>query len=216
MDGREKWFPCEEGDWVVLDNGLWAEVILQSPEAVHLREEGGAVSHFTTSAFLDQNPKNVSHTFRATVEFGIDYAHQSDAPDTIPGIMQTYVDRRLREMFGDDNIIATHVNLFRAGASSLDYEIEADVGPGMGHAYETVEHALTRFAVECCSKKQLDHPVCPIDRSQGLRNRHSPDLDPFIAGNRPDDKSIQVFGSNADMPDFGSLSELSLQPDLHT
>lgn len=158
MDGREKWFPCEEGDWVVLDNGLWAEVILQSPEAVHLREEGGAVTHLTTTAFLDQNPKNVSHTFRATVEFGVDYTHQSDAPETIPRTMQTYVDRRLREIFGEENIIATHVNLFRAGDSSLDYEIEADVGPGMGHAYETIEHAMIRFAVECCSQNNWTIP----------------------------------------------------------
>ena len=57
MDENEKWFPTQEGDWIVLDNGLWAEVILQSPEAVHLREEGGAVSHMTVDAFLGQNPE---------------------------------------------------------------------------------------------------------------------------------------------------------------
>ncbi|MEP3275827.1 MAG: hypothetical protein ABJN26_19345 [Stappiaceae bacterium] len=152
MDGREKWFPCVEGDWVVLDNGLWAEVILQSPEAVHLREEGGAVTHLTTTAFLGENPKNVSHTFRATIEFGIDYSHQSEAADKIPKIMQDYIDCRIREMFGTENILGTYVNLFRAGASSLDFEIEADVGPNMGYAFETIEHVLARVAVECCTK----------------------------------------------------------------
>lgn len=152
MDGNEKWFPSEEGDWVVLENGLWAEVILQSPEAVHLREEGGAVSHFTTPAFLDQNPKNLSGRYRSTIEFGIDYAHQADAADAIPQEMQAYIDRELRAKFGDKSILATYVTLFRAGASSLDFEIEADVGPGMGHVYETVEHALARFAIECCTQ----------------------------------------------------------------
>ena len=94
MNAREKWFPSEEGDWVVLDNGLWAEVILQSPEAVHLREEGGAVTHFTTQTFLEQNPKNVSSGFRSTIEFGIDYAHQSIAADEVPGIMREHVGSR--------------------------------------------------------------------------------------------------------------------------
>ncbi|MBG6162468.1 hypothetical protein IWQ54_002124 [Labrenzia sp. EL_195] len=152
MDGNEKWFPSEEGDWVLLDNGLWAEVILQSPEAVHLREEGGAVSHFTTPAYLDQNPKNLSDRYRATIEFGIDYAHQADAATQIPERMQAYIDGALRAKFGEKGILSTYVTLFRAGASSLDFEIEADVGPGMGHVYETVEHALARFAIECCTQ----------------------------------------------------------------
>jgi len=152
MDSREHWFPSEEGDWVVLENGLWAEVVLQSPETVQLREEGGAISHFTTTAYLEQNPKNVSTPYRATIEFGLDYAHQSDAADTIPSIMKAYVDKKLRARFGSENIVATYVALFRAGDSSLDYEIEADIGAGMGHLFESVEHALSRFAVECCSE----------------------------------------------------------------
>ncbi|MCV0425627.1 MAG: hypothetical protein K5905_09140, partial [Roseibium sp.] len=158
MDGREKWFPTEEGDWVLLDNGLWAEVVLQSPEAVHLREEGGAVSHFTTPAFLEQNPKNLSHTFRVTIEFGVDYAHQADAPGEIPKIMQSFVDRKIRSIFGSENILTTFVTLFRAGESSLDFEIEVDVGPGMGHVYETIEHALARLAVECCTENGWNIP----------------------------------------------------------
>ena len=152
VDDREKWFPCKEGDWVVLDNGLWAEVELQSPEWVHLREEGGAISYFTTQTFLDQNPKNVSTGYRATVEFGIDYAHQPDAAAKIPNIMQDYVDRRIRETFNSDKVFATYVTLFRAGPSSLDYEIEVDVSSGMGHVYETIEHSIARFAIECCTE----------------------------------------------------------------
>lgn len=158
MDDREKWFPCEEGDWVVLEGGLWAEVVLQSPEAVHLREEGGAVSHFPTTAFLNANPKNVSHPFRATVEFGIDYSHQSDAADHIPQTMKHFIERRARETFGSELVLATYVTLFRAGESSLDYEIEIDVCAGMGHVYETIHHSMIRFAVECCSENCWNIP----------------------------------------------------------
>jgi len=169
MDGREKWFPSDEGDWVVLDNGLWAEVILQSPESVHLREEGGAVTHFTTPAYLDQNPKNVSHAFRATVEFGLDYAHQSDAAETIPSILQAYVDERIRDTFGSDKVLGTYVTLFRAGESSLDFEIEVDVGRGMGHIYETIHHKLIRLAVECCTENgwTIPFPQLTVHRTGG-------------------------------------------------
>ncbi|MEM8647633.1 MAG: hypothetical protein AAGF86_14970 [Pseudomonadota bacterium] len=153
MDEREKWFPCEEGDWVVLDSGLWAEVILQSPEAVHLREEGGAVSHFTTQAFLEQNPKNVSEGYRSTIEFGIDYSHQAAAASgEISRIMRDHVDREIRSLVDSDKLLATIVTLFRAGSSSLDYEIEVDVAPGTGHLYDPIAHAMARIAVECCTE----------------------------------------------------------------
>ena len=158
MNEREKWFPSEEGDWVVLDNGLWAEVILQSPESVHLREEGGAVTHFTTQTFLEQNPKNVSSGFRSTIEFGIDYAHQSIAADEVPGIMREHVDREIRKIVDPDKLLGIYVTLFRAGSSSLDYEIEVDVAPGTGHLYEPIEHALARIAVECCSENRWTIP----------------------------------------------------------
>ncbi len=153
MDEKEKWFPCEEGDWVVLDNGFWAEVILQSPEAVHLREEGGAVSHFTTQAFLEQNPKNVSQGYRSTIEFGIDYSHQAAAASgEVAKIMRDHVDREIRSLVASDKLLATFVTLFQAGSSSLDYEIEVDVAPGTGHLYDPIAHAMARIAVECCTE----------------------------------------------------------------
>ena len=158
MDESEKWFPTDEGDWVVLDNGLWAEVILQSPEAVHLREEGGAITHFTTQMFLEQNPKNVSSGFRSTIEFGIDYAHQSIASDEVPDIMRKHIDREIRKIVDPDKLLGIYVALFRAGSSSLDYEIEVDVAEGAGHLYEPVEHALARIAVECCSENRWTIP----------------------------------------------------------
>ncbi len=153
MDVNEKWFPCEEGDWVVLDSGLWAEVVLQSPESVHVREEGGAVSHFKTQAFLEQNPKNVSNGYRSTIEFGLDYSHQAQAASgEIARVMRDYVEQEIRSLVPSDKLLATFVTLFQAGSSSLDYEIEVDVAPGTGHLYDPIAHAMARIAVECCEK----------------------------------------------------------------
>ena len=158
VDDKEKWFPSEEGDWVVLDNGLWAEVVLQSPEAVHLREEGGAIFYYTVQSFLDQNPKNVSTDYRVTIEFGIDYSHQAIATDEIPKILRAYIKDEICKMVEPEKVLGVFVTLFRAGESSLDYEIEVDVGEGMGHLYEPIEFALTRFAVECCTKNNWTIP----------------------------------------------------------
>ena len=152
IDENEEWFPTREGDWVVLENGFWAEVILQSPEVVHLREEGGAITYIPVERFIEQNPKNLSSGYRVTVEFGIDYSHQNDAADRIPALLKDYVELRLMDLVDIDRTHGVFVTLFRAGASSLDYEIEVDVGPNLGHLYEPIGHALARYAVECCTK----------------------------------------------------------------
>ncbi len=167
VDDKEKWFPSEEGDWVVLDSGLWAEVVLQSPEAVQLREEGGAISYYTVQSFLDQNPKNVSTNYRVTIEFGIDYSHQAIAADEIPKILREYIECEICKMIEPEKVRGVYVTLFRAGASSLDYEIEVDVGEGMGHLYETIEHGLARFAVQCCTKNNwtIPFPQLTLHRS---------------------------------------------------
>jgi hypothetical protein len=148
---NEEWFPTDQGDWVVLANGLWAEVVLQSPEAVHLREEGGAISYYPVQSFIEQNPRNLSSGYRVTVEFGIDYSHQKEASTEIPNKLKKYIKSKITNVVNSQDIIELYVTLFRAGASSLDFEIELDVGPNMGHLYEPIKHSLSRYAVECCS-----------------------------------------------------------------
>ena len=81
--------------------------------------------------------------------------------------MQKYVDSELRKMFDSEKLLGTFVTLFRAGSSSLDYEIEVDVAPGMGHHHETIEHALARLAVECCTENgwTIPFPQLTVHRS---------------------------------------------------
>lgn len=158
VDNNEEWFPSEEGDWVVLENGLWAEVVLQSPEAVHLREEGGATFYYPVQSFLEQNPKNLADGYRVTVEFGIDYSHQEIATKEIPVALKADLENKLADLVDKEHLRGVYVTLFRAGESSLDYEIEADIGPNCGHLYEPIEHAIARFAVECCTQNKWNIP----------------------------------------------------------
>jgi len=66
-------------------------------------------------------------------------------------------------------VLGTYVTLFRAGESSLDFEIEVDVGRGMGHIYETIHHKLIRLAVECCTENgwTIPFPQLTVHRTGG-------------------------------------------------
>lgn len=154
----EVWFPADEGDVVMLEDERWGRVTFQSPEAVRLEEEGGAVTTFETAAFIGLNPKNLSRGFRTEFRFGVDYAHQAIATTEIPRILKAEITAALAARYGAENIRATEVEFCEAGDSSLNYDIEADMTGNMAWQVDEIKHALVRYAVECCTRHGWNIP----------------------------------------------------------
>lgn len=150
----EPWFPCREGDWVVLSDGHRGEVIMQSPEMVQIRLLGGATVSYTTETFLGQNPTNLSNNFRVEIEFGIDYQHQAIATSVVPETFQEVLKKGLGELLGGDDLLGVKVEFKQAGSSSLDFEIEADIAGRAARRYEDVEHAMSRILVDACNDQK--------------------------------------------------------------
>ena len=148
---KEDWFPCCEGEWVKLSDGVSGQVLMQSPELVQLEQFGGAIVTYTTGNFLDLNPINLSRDFRAEVEFGVDYRHQDIATTTIPDTLKSFVTEGLLKLIDRSDLRSVNVDFLRAGASSLDYEVEADVSGRAAHLHEDIERALARLLVEACN-----------------------------------------------------------------
>ncbi|MEM7253511.1 MAG: hypothetical protein AAF493_19015, partial [Pseudomonadota bacterium] len=150
---REPWFPCRQGDWVSLDDGRLGRVVVQTPDTVQLVELGGARLNFTTRNFLDANPRNLSHNFRVEVRFGIDYAHQSIATTEVPDAMKRSIHEGLLEILEPDELLNVEVDFLEAAASSLDYEVEADVAGRAAAKHEDVERAMVRILVDTCNDR---------------------------------------------------------------
>ena len=158
MDVDEVWFPCNEGDWVILENAVWGKVVFQSPELVQLEEEGGATITYLVGNFLALNPKNLSNDYRVEIVFGIDYQHQDIATSTVIEQLRTDVAKGLELLVDPDEIINLEVEFREAGASSLDYEIEADIRGSSAHLHDEIKHALARLAVESCTRHGWNIP----------------------------------------------------------
>ena len=148
----EEWFPCREGEWIKLADDHFGEVIFQSPDMVQVRLLGGAVITYTTSGFLEQNPINLSRDFRVELEFGIDYKHQAVATTEIPEQIREMVEEGLREILAEGELVGVRVDFLRAGDSSLDYEVEADVRGRAAPLYEEIERAMAKLLVEAANR----------------------------------------------------------------
>jgi hypothetical protein len=147
----EVWFPTLKGDWLQLSDGRVCQVAIQTPELVQLVELGGARLTYTTSDFIAQVARNLSHGFRAEIEVGIDYQHQSIATRELPRALEDYVRNGLVRLIGANALNSVAVELKQAGASSIDYEVEADVKGAFADKYEDIEREMARLAVEACN-----------------------------------------------------------------
>jgi len=156
---KEPWFPCREGDWVILADGTRGKVVLQSPETVELVLLGGSHRFYPTPDFLGQSPHNISMGFRLNVVFGLDYQHQAISTTEIPAKLDQALRQGLQARGYEDGLVNLKVEFKEAGPSSLDVEILADFRGGLAEQYEILGRLLQRLAVEACNQ---NHWVIPF------------------------------------------------------
>ncbi|MFO7599061.1 MAG: hypothetical protein R6X27_04540 [Candidatus Desulfacyla sp.] len=149
----EVWFPSKRGDWVILEDTAYGEVVAQTPEMVQIRMLGGATKSYSTQAYLSQSPTNLSQGFRIRAAFGLDYQHQAIITKDVPAaIEKALLDGLATQGYGD-GIERIRVEFSNAGASSLDLAVLAEFKGTEGRRYMVLQRAIQRICVETCSEK---------------------------------------------------------------
>jgi len=148
---EEPWFPSRMGDWVLLDDDTLGKVILQTPEIVRLILLGGGRRTFPTSDFLAQSLVVLSTGFRLSVQFGLDYQHQTFITREIPAMLASRLHEELIHEGYEKEIAHLKVEFAAAGASSLDLHVMADFSGAAAPNYLVLKRAIQRICVEACN-----------------------------------------------------------------
>jgi len=164
----ELWFPCEQGDWVILSDGTRGRVLLQTPEMVQLVLLGGSRKTYQTAEFLTLSPDNISAGFRLKSIFGVDYRHQAGITDAIPDKLWERIMRELMKLIERDDLHSLKVEFKEAGPSSLDLEIIADFDGCVAAKYEVLSRALQRSAVRACNEHGWVIPFTQLTLHQAI------------------------------------------------
>ncbi len=149
----DAWFPSRPGDYVLLPDGSYGEVLAQTVEQVQLRIMGSIV-HYPAAAYLNLGVRNLSREgFGVVVVFGIDYAHQAIALDRAPQGFRSGLEAAFAEAgFGDD-LRSLVVEFKEAGASSLDYLIYATLAGGSAGSYFRIGRLIQQTCVDICNRE---------------------------------------------------------------
>lgn len=148
---KEVWFPTEADDWVILSDGTFGKTVTQTPDQVVLLQLGGSLKTYPTADFLKLAPENLSHGFRLSISFGIDYRHRADCTTTIPGILSDALTMGLMKEYGRDAVHSVQVEFAAASASSLDYTLLADFDGSLAHRYKALQRKIQAICVDTCN-----------------------------------------------------------------
>jgi len=161
-DEREPWFPTECDDWVMMGDGTYGKVISQTPEQVVVLRLGGSLKTYRSVDFLSGLPENLSHGFRVSCVFGIDYRHQPLATTEVPEILTRELTEALVGKFSREDIRSVKVELLAAGASSLDYQILVDVSGKLESRYQMLQRLVQKHCVDTCNEQGWVIPFTQI------------------------------------------------------
>jgi len=167
-ESDEPYFPSDKDDWVLLDDEGYGQVKFQSAEMVTVKLlEQGAEKTYQTSAYLDQNPQNLSHGFSVRTTIGIDYAEQPRVTSELLEKLREFFNEAVKDLVEPEEIRSLSLEFSLANASSLDYEIIFRVKGSAAPRYRIIERALQRIGVDACNKFDLTIPFQQITLHQG-------------------------------------------------
>jgi hypothetical protein len=150
-DEQEPWFPTRENDFVLLSDGNFGQILLQTPEIVQVRVEG-AVKSFPVISFLELAPRNLSQDgFSMIVKFGLDYQHQAAITKSIRTELENYIAAQAKQCPGAEHLKSVSVEFSEASASSLDFVIIAIYDGGAAEHYLTLHRCIQRLAVDAAT-----------------------------------------------------------------
>ncbi|MEO5343210.1 MAG: hypothetical protein H7842_07715 [Gammaproteobacteria bacterium SHHR-1] len=166
----DPWFPCRQGDWVILRDGVRGQVMGISEELVLLQERGGAWLTYATLDFIAASPRNISQGFRLKEVIGLSYGLQRAVIGDIPGQLLAYLRQRLEQEGYAPSLRDLKVELGLANSSSLDLVMIADFSGDVAELYGRLRRVLQRLAIEACAQQGWEIPF-PQLQLHGLADK---------------------------------------------
>lgn len=134
---NEQWFPTRSGDWVLLSDGTYGQIKIQTPEQVVIEQGNSQRKYYPVIEYLNLVPTNLSHGFVVDFNWGLDYQDQDQLLATIlPKLREQF-----KQALKDYQIpsITSDLDFHSAGASSLNLYVFARFsGEFAGHRLKII------------------------------------------------------------------------------
>lgn len=167
---NEQWFPTRTNDWVILSDGTYGQIKLQTVEQIIVELKSLERKYYTTTDYLNLRPTNLSHGFTQGLVWNIDYHLQhSLMNEIIPNIKTKLIEKFKSTPFQFQSLIVEFQN---AGASSLNLLIEMKFDGSQAAFKLEIERAMNTKMLEISNELKINIPFnrLTIDLNQQFKS----------------------------------------------
>jgi hypothetical protein len=153
---NEQWFPTRSNDWVMLSDGTYGQIKLQTVEQIIVELKSLERKYYTTVDYLNLRPINLSHGFTQSLTWGIDYNNQHNLIDEIIPQIKTKLSEKMKNTpYTFQSLIVEFQN---AGTSSLNLLIEMKFRGSFASSKLEIERTMNSTMLEISNELKINIP----------------------------------------------------------
>lgn len=165
---NEQWFPTRTNDWVILSDGTYGQIKLQTVEQVVIELKSLERKYYTTSDYLNLRPTNLSHGFTQNLIWGLDYNVQNKLlTELIPIFKNKFIEKFKTSNYSYQSLI---LEFHSAGSSSLNLYVEMKFDGQFASSKLSIERLMNSIMLEVTTELNINIPFTrlSIDLNQNL------------------------------------------------
>ncbi len=148
----EPWFPTKKGNWILLSDKTYGQILFQTVEQVVVLSDGSK-KFYPTQDFLNLNPVNLSTGFNLLVQFGLGHSAQSKVSQATPQLFETEMQKQFKERIEKDPADFHELNVMfsEITPSSLHFTVIVKIDGRLAKDYYLFRKEINSAVVRICN-----------------------------------------------------------------
>ncbi|MCI5150241.1 MAG: hypothetical protein D3916_12785, partial [Candidatus Electrothrix sp. MAN1_4] len=149
---NDPWFPTRQGDWVIMSDETYGQIIFQSQDIIQIKM-GGAYRSYTPSDFLQQHPVNLSmNLFTVVKMLYLDIRHGEIAITEVSTTIRSLLKKAVEQQKFGKHLKDIVVELHDIESSSLKIGTRICFSGKAASEYREIGWLVQQTTLDACNK----------------------------------------------------------------
>ena len=156
----EPWFPSNLHDYILLPDGSFGQVVIQTPEFVQIKSRE-MIRTYLVSDYLNLAVKNLSMgSFACVGNFGLSLEHQEICLDTVPKAFEGAIKSNFERNEMQSSLEELRVEMSSIQSASIQYFLYVQMKSGAAEHYWKIQRMMQQACVATCNREgwKIENP----------------------------------------------------------
>ena len=156
----EPWFPSNLHDYILLPDGSFGQVVIQTPEFVQIKSRE-MIRTYLVSDYLNLAVKNLSMgSFACVGNFGLSLEHQEICLDTVPKAFELAIKSNFERNEMQSSLEELRVEMSSIQSASIQYFLYVRLESGAAEHYWKIQRMMQQACVATCNREgwKIENP----------------------------------------------------------